>query len=95
MRRRLFALTAPLTALLLLSACSGGSSDGGAADEGPRPGEKVELNFWSWAPEMDKTVEAWNSTHPDIQVTVNKQDGGDTAVTKLLTAIKAAAVPPT
>ena len=49
----------------------------------------VELTFWTWAPNMDKVVEIWNQDHPDIQVTVNKQDGGDPAVTKLLTAIKA------
>ena len=34
-------------------------------------------------------VDIWNDEHPDIQVTVNKQDGGDPAITKLLTAIKA------
>jgi len=38
---------------------------------------------------MDKVTAIWNKSHPNIQVTVNKQDGGDPAVTKLLTAIKA------
>lgn len=67
---------------LLVSACSGGGTDDPAAD-GP-----VELTFWTWAPNMDKVVDLWNEQNPDIQVTVNKQDGGDPAVTKLLTAIK-------
>lgn len=91
MRRTLRGSLVTLTvSALLLSACGGGSdSDAAAAEETRKPGEKVELNFWSWAPEMDKTVEVFNQAHPDIQVTVNKQDGGDTAVTKLLTAIKA------
>ena len=75
---------------LLATACSGGSttdaSTGGATGNA---GEKVELTFWTWAPNMDKVVEGWNNSHPDIHVTVNKQDGGDPAVTKLLTAIKA------
>ena len=53
-------------------------------DTGP-----VELNYWAWAPNLDKVVDIWNESHPDIQVTVNKQDGGDPAITKLLTAIKA------
>jgi multiple sugar transport system substrate-binding protein len=74
-------------ALMMTSACS--SSDDKGADTAPKPGEKVELTYWAWAPNMDKVVESWNSTHPDIHVTVNKQDGGDPAVTKLLTAIKA------
>jgi multiple sugar transport system substrate-binding protein len=74
-------------AVLLTSACSSsGDKDGGSA---PKAGEKVELTYWTWAPNMDKVVEGWNTTHPDIHVTVNKQDGGDPAVTKLLTAIKA------
>ncbi|GAB3254474.1 ABC transporter substrate-binding protein [Kineosporia babensis] len=91
MRRTLRGSLVTLTvSALLLSACGGSSdSDAAAGDEPRKPGEKVELNFWSWAPEMDKTVEVFNEAHPDIHVTVNKQDGGDPAVTKLLTAIKA------
>ena len=92
LRGSLVILSATLTASVLLTACSGGSSDSGsgsAGDPAPKPGEKVELNYWSWAPDMDKTVDVWNTSHPDIHVTVNKQDGGDPAVAKLLTAIKA------
>jgi multiple sugar transport system substrate-binding protein len=71
---------------LVATACSAGDdsgTDGGSA-EGP-----VDLTFWTWAPNMEKVVDIWNADHPDIQITVNKQDGGDDAVTKLLTAIKA------
>lgn len=73
------------SAALLMTACSsgGGGSDAPAAD-GP-----VELTFWTWAPNVDKVVETWNAANPDIHVTVNKQDGGDPAITKLLTAVKA------
>lgn len=63
-------------------ATSTGGSTGGT-------GEKVSLTYWTWAPGMDEVAAAWNASHPDIQVTVNKQDGGDPAVTKFLTAIKA------
>lgn len=70
---------------MLLTACSSGPSGSGTSN----PGERVELTYWSWATNMDKTVQAWNDTHPNIHVTVNKQDGGDPAVTKLLTAVKA------
>jgi multiple sugar transport system substrate-binding protein len=88
MRRTLCGSLATLTlSALLLTACSSGSDN--ATDTTPKAGEKVQLNYWSWAPDMDKTVKVWNDSHPNIQVTVNKQDGGDPAVTKLLTAIKA------
>ena len=70
--------TAAATALVT-AGC--GSSSGGD--------EPVSLTFWSWAPNIEKVVDIWNADNPDIQVTVSKQDGGDPAVTKLLTAIKA------
>ncbi|MEV8373445.1 sugar ABC transporter substrate-binding protein [Kribbella sp. NPDC056861] len=75
------------TALLLLAGCSG--TDSSPSAESSKPAENVKLTFWTWAPNMDKVVAGWNAKHPEIQVTVNKQDGGDPAVTKLLTAIKA------
>jgi multiple sugar transport system substrate-binding protein len=83
--RKLLPLAGALTAVLLLAAtgCSGNDDNEGDS------GGKVELTYWSWAPNMDKVTEVWNASHPDIHVTVNKQDGGDPAVTKLLTAIKA------
>ncbi len=38
---------------------------------------------------MDKVVAIWNQSHPDIQVQVQVQAGGDAELTKLLTAAKA------
>ncbi|WP_413103919.1 ABC transporter substrate-binding protein [Streptomyces sp. Inha503] len=32
-----------------------------------RRGQKVTLTFWTWVP-MQKTVDLWNRTHPDIHV---------------------------
>ena len=79
-------LAGVLAATLILTAGCGNKGD----KSGSAPaGGKVELTYWSWAPNMDKVVAGWNATHPDIHVTVNKQDGGDPSVTKLLTAIKA------
>ncbi len=88
MKKKFAPLMAAVTAaaLFTVTACSSsGSSEEGAVD----PNEKVALTYWTWTPNMDKVVEAWNAKNPNIQVTVNKQDGGDPAVTKLLTAIKA------
>ncbi|MCJ1684034.1 ABC transporter substrate-binding protein [Rathayibacter sp. VKM Ac-2928] len=71
------------TAALLLTGCTAGSGSD-TAGSGP-----VELSYWAWAPNLEQVVDLWNQDNPDIQVTVNKQDGGDPAITKLLTAIKA------
>ncbi len=73
---------------MAVTACSGGTDEGTGAASSPSGG-KVELNFWTWAPGMEEIVDVWNAANPDIQVTVNTQDGGDPAVTKLLTAIQA------
>ncbi|MCI2957043.1 extracellular solute-binding protein [Agromyces atrinae] len=78
---RMGAIATAATAALLLAGCS---ADAGGGESGP-----VELTYWAWAPNLEQVVEIWNEKNPDIQVTVNKQDGGDPAITKLLTAIKA------
>jgi len=89
MKKTFLPLAGVLTAALMMTtaACSGSDDKGSGSTT--KAGEKVELTYWTWAPNMDKVVEGWNTAHPDIHVTVNKQDGGDPAVTKLLTAIKA------
>lgn len=79
-------MAAVVTTTALMSAgCSSGSSSG--SDSSSSKG--TDLSFWAWAPNMDKVVDIWNQEHPESHVTVHKQDGGDPAVTKLLTAIKA------
>ncbi|MCU6481702.1 ABC transporter substrate-binding protein [Arthrobacter sp. A2-55] len=80
------AAAAVAAAALLTAGCSSGTvSDPAAANAN----QKVELTYWAWAPNLEKVVDIWNKANPNIHVTVNKQDGGDPAVTKLLTAIKA------
>jgi len=80
--RRIGVATVATAALLITAGCSGAGGD--SADDGP-----VELSYWAWAPNLEQVVDIWNEQNPDIQVTVAKQDGGDPAITKLLTAIKA------
>ena len=89
--RRNVCIAAAVTAaaaLALAAGCSASGTPQPARSESAASGP-VKLNYWAWAPNLDKVVATWNKDHPDIQVTVNKQDGGDAAVTKLLTAIKA------
>ncbi|HEX8630945.1 MAG TPA: sugar ABC transporter substrate-binding protein, partial [Catenuloplanes sp.] len=79
-------LLATVAAVSLAAACG---SDGGSSDsKNQAPAGKVELSFWSWAPNIDKVVDAWNTANPNIHVTLSKQAGGGDIVTKLLTAAK-------
>jgi multiple sugar transport system substrate-binding protein len=81
---RLGALAMAAAAALIMTGCAADSGDSAGTADDP-----IELTYWAWAPNLDKVVDLWNDEHPEIQVTVNKQDGGDPAITKLLTAIKA------
>ncbi|MGN9780636.1 ABC transporter substrate-binding protein [Nonomuraea sp. ZG12] len=85
-------LAATLTATLTIGGCGSSEPAGGseAASQSPAaPQGPVKLTYWTWAPNMDKIVAVWNKDHPDIQVTVSKQAGGDDAAAKFLTAAKA------
>ncbi|MGW5265444.1 ABC transporter substrate-binding protein [Microbispora sp. NPDC004025] len=74
----------------LSAACSGGAEEPSeAASQSAAPAGPVKLTYWTWVPNMDKIVAVWNQAHPDIQVTVSKQAGGDDAAAKFLTAAKA------
>ena len=75
------AIATAAAAALTLTGCT---ASGDTGESGT-----VNLNYWAWAPNLEQVVDIWNEQNPDIQVTVNKQDGGDPAITKLLTAIKA------
>ncbi|MEN3535942.1 extracellular solute-binding protein [Microbispora sp. ZYX-F-249] len=75
----------------LSAACSGGAEkpSSEAASRSAAPAGPVKLTYWTWVPNMDKIAAVWNQAHPDIQVTVSKQAGGDDAAAKFLTAAKA------
>ena len=81
-RRRLLQATGALGAASLGAGALAGC--GSAAGSAP-----VELVFWSWAPGIEDVVALWNQQNPDVQVLVSRQDAGDAAVTKLLTAVRA------
>ena len=81
---------AALAALAAVGCTSSGSSSTSAAASAPASSsQKVTLTFWSWVPNLDKVVAIWNKAHPDTQVQVQVQAGGDQELTKLLTAAKA------
>lgn len=74
-----------LLATTLLASCSSGGS--GESDG------RIELTFWSWATNIEKVVDKWNDSHPDVHVTVSRQSQGDELVTKVLTAAKSGNAP--
>jgi len=79
---RLVAALVTAAAFAVTAACSGAApSDGSpaaAAPCAPAPaGTKVNLTFTSWVPGMQKTVDLWNQTHPDIHVDYTEVVGGN------------------
>jgi multiple sugar transport system substrate-binding protein len=87
--RRASRLGAVAVAAGLLAAAAGCSSSGStSATSGTSANQKVNLTFWSWVPNLDKVVAIWNKSHPNIQVNVQVQAGGDAELAKLLTAAK-------
>src|SRR5699024_3418785 len=53
----------------------------------------ITVTMWAWASSIDKRVDAWNSTHPEVQVELTDPGGGAATVAKLLAAAKAGNAP--
>jgi multiple sugar transport system substrate-binding protein len=81
-------LGARLLAVLLVAGLAAGCTSK-AGNGGSTAGQKVDLTFWSWVPNIDKVVDAWNNANPDTHITLSKQAGGADILTKVLTANKA------
>jgi multiple sugar transport system substrate-binding protein len=88
-RRIALGVTAAGLATAVLAGCS---SSGGSSAQSSSSGP-VKLTYWAWAPNLDQVVALWNKSHPDIQVTVEKQASGDDLLTKVITASKAGGAP--
>jgi len=84
--RLLSALALGAVGALALSACSGGSTDGGGGTaENP-----TEITFQSWVPNIDQAVDAFNEAHDDIHVTLETITAGpDGGYAKMLSAVQA------
>ncbi|MEU1423311.1 sugar ABC transporter substrate-binding protein [Kitasatospora sp. NPDC005751] len=89
-RRRLLALVPAAALALTLTACS--SSGGGEAtpaDPAKALDTPTTLTFWTWAPNMDKTVALFEQKYPKIKVDIVNAGQSATEYTKLQTAVKA------
>ncbi|HEU5470766.1 MAG TPA: sugar ABC transporter substrate-binding protein [Actinophytocola sp.] len=82
----------PILALAAGASLLAGCTTDSGGDEGGSAGP-VELSFWTWATNIEQVVDKWNSSHPDVRVTVSRQSQGDELVTKVLTAAKGGNAP--
>lgn len=82
-RGPLSALALTAASALLLTACSNGEAP---AQSGP-----VTLEFWGWAPGLERAVELWNEENPETQVDFFRMTGDDGA--KVPAAIDAGTAP--
>ncbi|MFI6586279.1 ABC transporter substrate-binding protein [Embleya sp. NPDC050493] len=93
------ALVGIVTALSLVTGCGGGDDkkkDAGAAPAAPggAPGQKQELTFWSWTKGTQEVVDAFNKSHPDIQVKYEQIPSGNAGgYAKMANAVKAGNAP--
>ncbi|QES51395.1 sugar ABC transporter substrate-binding protein [Streptomyces venezuelae] len=91
------ALTAATAAALSLSltACgggSGGSDGGGKADPAAVQAaldKPAEITFWSWVPNIDKTIALFEKKYPKIKINLVNAGQSKDQYTKLTTALKA------
>src|SRR5438552_6807856 len=75
-----------LITVIVMTACGGSSpTTSPSSSSGP-----VNLNFWSWVPNIQTSIDLFNSTHPGVHVTVNTVTAGNNGTyAKMFTAIKA------
>ena len=98
-KMRVFAsLGTGILAIALLAGCGGSGTQSAETEEsGPSNAnssdEAVTLEYWSWAPNIDKIVDIWNDQNPNIQVNVNTSVGANEIVAKLSAAKEAGNMP--
>ncbi|MCF2528092.1 ABC transporter substrate-binding protein [Yinghuangia soli] len=90
--------TATAAALALALAACGGGSGGGKSDDGPKVDpaavqgaldKPATITFWSWVPNIEKTVALFEKKYPNINVEVVNVGQSKDQYTKLTTAMKA------
>jgi len=85
-------LVLALTIIAPLAACGGSPSNGNVGSSSG--GGMVKLTFASWVPGVDKAVALFNSSHPNIQVSVQSVPAGNNGTyAKFLTEIQAKNAP--
>ncbi|MDR0416488.1 MAG: extracellular solute-binding protein [Propionibacteriaceae bacterium] len=75
---------------LFFSACSGDPDSSATPDDTSAP-EATEIIFWSWLPDIQKTIDLFEVAHPDIHVTLENVGSGEDEYTKIQNAVDAGA----
>ena len=95
-RRRLAAVAGMgAIAALALAGCAGGTDGGSSApEEGFEAVEAAleeggELTYWSWTPQAEAQVAAFEEAYPNVTVNLVNAGTGNDQYTKLQNAIKA------
>lgn len=88
-RRRLLALVPAAALALSLAACGSDATSPGTSDPAAALDTPTTLTFWTWAPNLDKTVAIFEQKYPKIKVNIVNAGQSATEYTKLQTAIKA------
>lgn len=95
-RRTLTLLAGGSLIAAALAGCGGSGSGGGGSDAGASASDLAKaldtpttLTFWTWAPNIDKTVALFEQKYPKIKVNVVNAGQSADEYTKLQTAVKA------
>ena len=91
-RRRLRSALVSAVAVATAATMAACGSSSGSAASSPATG-KVALQFWGSANGLNKAVAAWNSTHPNIQVSFTTDTTDAAGFEKLAAAAKAGNAP--
>lgn len=88
-RRRLLALVPAAALAFTLTACGSDAAPAVSADPSAALDTETTLTFWTWAPNIDKTVALFEKKYPKIKVNVVNAGQSAAEYTKLQTAVKA------
>ncbi|MCX5192697.1 sugar ABC transporter substrate-binding protein [Streptomyces sp. NBC_00249] len=86
-------LTASVASLVLLATACGGEAEPAAGGAPGASGQPVTLTYWSSSAGAQQTADAFNKTHPDIQVKFSAVPGGPDGAAKLANAVKGGNAP--
>src|ERR687895_573070 len=96
--RSLMFAAAGLLVLSALSACGGGGNASPSASlvagASCKSSSATKLTFWAWVPGMNRAVDAFNKTHPQICVTQENPGAGLPTYQALNNTLKAGAGAP-
>ncbi len=85
LRRRFGAAAALIAAAMAVTGCTASAPD---SDEGT-PDKPVEILFWSWLPNIQKTIDLFEDANPGITVKLENVGPGEEQYTKIQNAIDA------